>query len=110
MALVDDRSRYLYLVRSELADAASAEGWHDWYDNVHLPKLLSVPGFNSATRFQERGTPNRFLAAYGIESPAVFDEPRYKEITGWGDWANHLKEWRRAICEVVTDLPGGPTA
>ena len=109
MALLDHRSRYLYLVRSEFGDSARLEDWHAWYDNEHIPKLLSVPGFHSATRYEERGAPRRYLAAYGIESPAVLDEPRYKEITGWGEWANYLKEWRRAICEVVTELPGGPS-
>jgi hypothetical protein len=108
VALLDQQTRYVYLVRSELGDPARLQEWNDWYDNVHIPRLLSVPGFASATRYEERGATRRYLAAYEIESPAVFDEPRYKEVTGWGEWLDHLSDWRRALYQVVNELPTRP--
>ena len=107
MALLDHKTEYIYVVRSEVRDPAQLDGWNDWYDHQHIPKLVSVPGLESATRYSERGT-DRYLAAYEIESPAVFDEPRYKEVTGWGEWLPHVKEFKRAIYRLETELPGGP--
>ncbi len=105
MALLDHKTKYIYLVRSEVHDPAILPEWHDWYDNEHVPKLESVPGLESATRYEERGQ-QRFLAAYEIDSEAVFEEPRYKEVTGWGAWEPHVKQYRRAIYKLETELPG----
>jgi hypothetical protein len=107
VALLDQRTEYIYLVRAELSDPARLTDWHAWYEDRHIPRLLSVPGFVSATRYAERPSATRFLAAYEIESPAVFDEPRYREITGWEGWQEHLSDWRRAVYRVVEELPGG---
>ena len=107
MALLDHKTQYIYVVRAEVHDSAPLEEWNAWYDDEHVPKLESVPGLESATRYEERGT-DRYLAAYEIESPAVFEEPRYKEVTGWGEWLPHVKEFKRAIYKLETELPGGP--
>ena len=105
MALLDQNTRYIYLVRAEFTDADRLPEWHSWYEQTHIPNLMSVPGFVSATRYQERGShQSRYLAAYEIESPAVFDEPRYREITGWGEWGTYIGDWRRAIYMVVDEL------
>lgn len=107
MALLDQQTDYIYLVRAELSDPARLADWHAWYDNTHIPRLLSVPGFVSATRYAQRGDSNLHLAAYEIESPAVFDEPRYKEVSGWDGWEPHVRDWRRAVYRVVEELPAG---
>lgn len=109
MALLDQETRYIYLVRSEFTDPARLDAWNAWYEE-HLRKLLSVPGFVSASRYEERGAVRRYLAAYEIESPAVFEEPRYREVGGWGEWAPHIGDWRRAVYEVVGELPAGQRA
>jgi hypothetical protein len=45
---------------------------NDWYDNVHLGEVLSIPGFVSAQRFEpmepEEGQPVRYLSHYEIEA------------------------------------------
>ena len=109
MAFLDQKTPYVYIVRAEFGASARLADWHDWYDKTHIPDLLSVPGFDSASRFEERGTARRYLAGYEIESPAVFDEPRYSEVTGWGEWADHLEGWQTGIYELKTDLSSGPS-
>ena len=49
--------------------------YNAWYDNVHLPDVLDVPGFVSAQRFRLSDTqraagpfPWRYLALYNIET------------------------------------------
>lgn len=46
--------------------------FHEWYQNVHLPEILSLPGGISAQRFQlvaklAGSDPNTFLAIYDFE-------------------------------------------
>jgi hypothetical protein len=105
VALLDQQTRYVYLLRAEFADPEREQAWNRWYDEKHVPELLTVPGIVSATRYQQRGARGRYLAAYEIESPDVFDEPRYAEVTGWGEWAPYITEWRRAVYEVVEERP-----
>src|SRR5512144_1429998 len=82
----------LYLVRAHLAQSASAAEFAQWYDGHHVPALQRVPGFHGATRFAEIGAENRYLAAYAIDGPEVFETPEYAEATGWGPWAPHIVE------------------
>jgi hypothetical protein len=72
---------------------------------VHLPDLLSVPGFVSAVRFRQLGAESHYLAIYEIEHLRVFSEPRYAEITGWGEWAAMIAEWSRSIHVIDGELP-----
>jgi hypothetical protein len=104
--LTDGETNYIYLVHAELAGTADEQAWNDWYDDKHIPELLSVPGFISAYRFRERSERKRYLAGYRLERPDVFEEPRYREITGWAEWKPHIAKWSRAAYRVTkTDFP-----
>lgn len=94
-----------YVLRAEFGDPDREEKWNAWYDDVHVPELLTVPGIISAARYQERDS-HRYLAVYEIESLDVFDEPRYREITGWGRWADSIVSYSRAV--VLTYQQLGP--
>jgi hypothetical protein len=55
----------VYVVRTRPAD------WHEddynrWYDEVHVPEVLAVPGFVSARRF--RSEDGDYLAIYELEA------------------------------------------
>lgn len=48
----------------------------DWYQNVHLHEMVTLPGFKSAQRFRIAHTmqetePYQFLAVYEIETDAI---------------------------------------
>src|SRR3990170_2763834 len=88
---------YLYVVRCELIAPEVETAWNAWYDDTHVPAMLSVPGIHSVTRFAERVPAPRYLALYEIDSPDVFQHPRYLEARGWGEWARHIRWWSRAI-------------
>lgn len=100
MSLLDQDTKFIYLLRAELNQGAPEEEWNRWYDEKHVPELLTVPGFVSAQRFRDMSRPRSFLAGYQIERPEVFEEPRYGEVTGWGEWSPHVKSWDRAVYEV----------
>ena len=105
MALNRAQTRYLYMVRSVFSSPEHEAAWNDWYDNVHLPELLSVPGFVSAVRFRQLGAEGHYLAMYEIDHPRVFSEPRYAQITGWGEWAPMVTEWSRCVHVIDGELP-----
>ena len=105
MTLSPSRTPYVYVVRAVFASPEHESAWNDWYDNVHVPELLSVPGFVSAVRFRQLGAEGHYLAIYEIESPAVFTHPRYAQITGWGEWAPMIAEWSRSVHQVDSQLP-----
>jgi hypothetical protein len=101
MAVNDKQTKFIYLVRSHFAADGPEAEWNDWYSHTHLSEMLTVPGFVSATRYQEIGRDQRYLAAYEIAGPEVFSEPRYREVTGWRKFAQHIKEWDRVMYEVT---------
>jgi hypothetical protein len=105
VALKPASTRYVYLVRSVFSSPDHEAAWNDWYDNVHVPELLSVPGFVSAVRFRQLGTEGQYLAMYEIEHPDVFSEARYAQVTGWGEWAPMIAEWSRSVHAIEGDLP-----
>jgi hypothetical protein len=105
VALNPAQTRYLYVVRSVFSSPEHEAAWNDWYDTVHLPELLSVPGFVSAVRFRQLGAEGHYLAWNESEHPRVFSEPRYAEITGWGEWAPMIAEWSRSIHVIEGELP-----
>src|SRR5947208_1893739 len=66
-------SKHLYVVFTNAAEGREAE-FNDWYDNVHLPDLVAIPGVTAATRYEFAPTdpsapqpPGRYLAIYEIE-------------------------------------------
>jgi hypothetical protein len=105
VALATPRTQYLYVVRAVFTDPDLEAEWNDWYDRVHVPELLGVPGFVSATRFRQLGLEGHYLAIYEIESPNVFAEPRYAQITGWGKWAPMIAQWSRSVQYLESELP-----
>ena len=47
--------------------------FHDWYQNAHLPEIVSIPGFQGAQRFElvakmMGSDENQYLAIYDAES------------------------------------------
>jgi hypothetical protein len=71
-------SRGILLVTSAPTSAETEPAYHEWYENVHIPEVLSVPGFVSARRLRlvgpdtsgQTGAP-RYLTIYEIETADV---------------------------------------
>lgn len=67
--------KYTFVVFSD-PTPGNEEEYNDWYDKVHLPHFLAVPGFVSARRLKlhdEPGIentplPGQYLALYEIET------------------------------------------
>src|SRR5262249_36836120 len=67
-------------------DAQHVQEFNKWYNEEHLPELLSVPGILSAARYEAvKGGP-QYLACYELESVAVMKTPAFtsRPRTPWG--------------------------
>ena len=63
------------------------EDFNHWYNEEHIPQLLSLPGFLNAARYVAvKGGP-KYMACYELESPEVMNTPEYidsqKNPTEW---------------------------
>lgn len=56
---------------------ADLAAFHRWYEDVHIPELLALPGFRGARRFEVEGEGIRFLAIYELESIKTLQSPEY---------------------------------
>jgi hypothetical protein len=75
--------RWFLTVESNCFDPSKEKKFSDWYNNIHLPDILEIPGFMHAA-FYENTNPSegqgKFLATYEIETDdlaqtlAKFDE------------------------------------
>jgi hypothetical protein len=68
------KSRYLLLALTNHADGREAD-YNTWFDEHHIPEVLSIDGFISAQRYQLAGEqrmpgplPYTYAAAYRIQT------------------------------------------
>ena len=73
--------KYLMMVKMDVPPE-SEEEFNNWYNKVHIPGLLSVPGVLSAKRYVAvEGDGPKYLAVWEIESPEVTRSETYtKEV------------------------------
>ncbi len=67
-------ARWLYMIHSNCADPARETEFNQWYDQVHIPDVLTTPGFLRAWRFENHKPgpgEGKFVAAYEIESDDI---------------------------------------
>ena len=75
--------RWFNLVESSCADPAREDEFNSWYNNVHIPDVLSCPGFIGATRYEVREPQEgrgKYLAVYENETG------RQIAFTDWMAW------------------------
>jgi len=73
--------QYSYAVWTDAVEGREDE-YNAWYNDIHLPEVLDVPGFIAAKRFRvlpapDRPASHRYLAIYEIES----DDPEATLVT-----------------------------
>ena len=92
-------AKYLLFAFSDCKDPKREKEFNEWYDNMHLPDMLGVPGLVKATRWMsaegKEGEVRRFLALYEVETDDI--EKLNERIKEKGMWT--FKEGR------FSDLP-----
>lgn len=97
---------WMYTTRWGIADASRLGDFEVWYEEVHLPRLLAVPGFFSATRYvlHSDQTGAHFMTTYAISGPEALESPEYVSLPGWEHWRSLVIDWHRAVFRLHEDL------
>ena len=96
--------QYLQQIRSE-----PEEGWEEqydrWYNEEHLPSLLTVPEFTWARRYVSLDGPSpKYTALYGLTDPNVFQKEHYlkaRDTAGTVVIRQHYKAHTRNVYKLI---------
>lgn len=70
-------ARYVMVVRTNCSDDSHEDDFNDWYDNIHVPDVMEIPGFVSVARYAsplagpQAWESGKFLAIYEIEADDI---------------------------------------
>ena len=90
-------ARYLLFAFSDCKDPAREKEFNDWYDNIHIPDMLEVPGMIKPSRWENatvlEGQKRKYLALYELETddPHEFDL-KVQERGKWTKEAGRLSD------------------
>jgi len=94
---------WLYLVHTDIPDDIVAE-YNAWYDNEHLPRLVTVPGVVRARRYTAAAGNPRYLTAYELTDKDAFESPAGLQArkTPWTAKMRSLfYNTRRSMCRLI---------
>jgi hypothetical protein len=94
---------WLYIVHTDIPDHIIDE-YNEWYDNEHLPRLVTVPGVVRARRYTAVAGNPRYLTAYELTDPNAFESPEGLQArkTPWTAKMRSLFEnTRRRMCRLI---------
>ena len=100
--------KWIVIVETNCKDETRASEFNEWYDKVHIPDVLSSPGFKGAARYlikdplRDKG---KYLAIYEIETDDIKKtmEASLKNIESKraaGRWTDLIEIVSRRICKV----------
>jgi hypothetical protein len=98
----------IYIIEIDYTDPATEAEWDAWY-HTYVRDLVTVPGIATGQRFVAASPAEyRHLAIYTLESLAVYESPRYREIGGGGTasakWRSHIRR-RRNLFNGIGRVP-----
>jgi hypothetical protein len=67
-------AKWLTVAETNCADASRESEFNEWYDNIHLPDVLELPGMMRITRYENTEPSSgkaKFLALYEIETDDI---------------------------------------
>ncbi|MFH1027175.1 MAG: hypothetical protein V1791_04150, partial [Pseudomonadota bacterium] len=88
----------LWMVGTDVIESAREEEFNKWYNDVHVPEVLNIPGVISGSRYRAVkpvGRQSKYLALYEVEGvdliPSITANPSVKR--GLDEWR---KQWGSA--------------
>jgi hypothetical protein len=94
---------WLYIVHTDIPDHIVDE-YNAWYDNEHLPRLVTVPGVVRARRYAAVAGNPMYLTAYELTDKDAFESPAGLQArkTPWTAKMRSLFfNTRRSMCRLV---------
>jgi hypothetical protein len=72
------------------ADPTLEAELNSWYDEEHLPGIVSVVGVQWAARYRAPTVSPQYLAVYGLDSLEVCESSEWRNV-GDTDWSNRIR-------------------
>ena len=94
---------WLYIVHTDIPDHIVDE-YNQWYDNEHLPRLVTVPGVVRARRYAAVTGSPKYLTAYELTDKDAFESPAglLARKTPWTAKMRALfQNTRRSMCRLI---------
>ena len=101
---------WLYIVHTDIPDDIVDE-YNDWYDNEHLPRLVTVPGVIRARRYAATAGNPRYPTAYELTDRDAFESPEGLKArkTPWTARMRSLfTNTRRRMCKLILPMVTAP--
>jgi hypothetical protein len=95
-----------FLVVRATLEAAAVEDFRRWYQDVHLPHMLCIPGIEGAYYLRRGDALNGHMAVFpfaseeAVRTALASDEARQARAD-WLPWASHVSD---LSVEIYTDL------
>ena len=89
-------SPWLMAVELVVRGSVDRKAFDDWYDSVHLPEIMSCPGFISGVRFidgrqETTSGDRRDLTLYEVSGPSVLRTPEFEARRGLAGFAHDVR-------------------
>ena len=85
---------YLHIVRVDI-DPAREAAFNVWYSDVHVPALLSCPGWLSAKRYLSLEGGPKYVAVYEVAGDWVYDTPEFHAVKGFMEFTGDVSNFMR---------------
>lgn len=86
-----DRPEWINMVTVDI-DAPHAAAFDRWYNEVHVPEILSCPGWRANRRYECVDGEPRFLALYDLDDAELpFASPEWEAAVGWDEHTDQIR-------------------
>ena len=86
-----DPPEWLNIVSVDV-DSGHAEAFNRWYDDVHVPEILTCPGWHANRRYECLDGEPRYLAIYDLEdNEKPFNSPEWRSAAGWDEHVGGMR-------------------
>ncbi len=85
---------YIHIVRVDIAPEQEA-AFNRWYDEVHLPAILSCPGWLTGSRYKVIDDGPAYAALYTIAGDWVYDTPEFEAVKGFMEFTPFVSHFTR---------------
>ena len=94
-------AKILMEIRVNIAPEKEDE-FNRWYNTVHVPEILAVPGFISGRRFRRiSGDKIKYMAIYEIESLDALKSDEYTKARGWYEFEPYIIDQSWNVYEQI---------